>query len=476
MSASLFFEDDYRPGYEEIKQVHKELKDVNQSQPGARPGLLSGVSGVSEFPKEKESQENPYTPRMYSWDEVPEPKPVNWIAKGRLPRGQLSCLVGDEGTGKSAFWIWLAAHVTTGKPCEEFGIGSREPLTVVAIPTEEGWADILKPRLIVAGANEQYFRFFGIGSDGESTPRFPNHIPELEEGFIKLQEAGHELGLIVVAPWQHTKPGGGQLKDPVLARRIIDPWKRIAQTYNVAVLLVNHANRNNSANPRDKHGGTIVLRQAARLSLYAVRDEDGSLLIGPDKSNNGPLLPASRFVIESERWHEPTEDDDGMRPKARLVAQENQTISEKLATMAAEQKEATRANRYGVVKTRVLDYVNQHQEVSNSEVAEALGITAKQAGNCLSELLKDGEIDSPRRATYSPKPVSGVSVSSRNQESQESQENQQDTRALAGAGLSTRNQNSAPICPVCNTPNSSGEPTHPSCELEEPLPFDQDRP
>lgn len=41
---------------------------------------------------------------------------IKWLWKNRIPEGKLSLIVGDPGIGKSFFTIFMAAHVTTGKP------------------------------------------------------------------------------------------------------------------------------------------------------------------------------------------------------------------------------------------------------------------------------------------------------------------------------------------------------------------------
>src|SRR5437868_2309736 len=55
-------------------------------------------------------------------DEMDESRELEWIANGRVPKGCTLILIGDEGIGKSLFWVWLAAKVTNGEEVPLFGI------------------------------------------------------------------------------------------------------------------------------------------------------------------------------------------------------------------------------------------------------------------------------------------------------------------------------------------------------------------
>ena len=61
---------------------------------------------------------------------------VDWLARGLLKRKNLNELLGDEGIGKSLFWIHLAAVITSGKGDETLGITS-----IMAAAIEAGHAE-----------------------------------------------------------------------------------------------------------------------------------------------------------------------------------------------------------------------------------------------------------------------------------------------------------------------------------------------
>src|ERR1700693_6248520 len=58
-------------------------------------------------------------PRIWDAKDLEPVQQPRWLAKGRVPRGEPCLLIGDEGVGKSLFWIWLAAHITTGNAFPE---------------------------------------------------------------------------------------------------------------------------------------------------------------------------------------------------------------------------------------------------------------------------------------------------------------------------------------------------------------------
>ena len=135
----------------------------------------------------------------------------------------------------------------------------------------------------------------------------------------------------MVDAWLDTVPAGLSVRDPQQARQALHPWKEIATITDAAVLLLCHTNRVATPNARDRYGATGELRKKARMTLYAQEDEDGCLLVGPEKMNTAKPIPASKFTIAAIQHFEPTEDHDGTVPLLSYVGESEQTAREHLA-------------------------------------------------------------------------------------------------------------------------------------------------
>jgi AAA domain len=79
------------------------------------------VAGKSDQPNAPAETTNGTTefdvpmPRLWDSDQLAPAKPVEWLAANRIPRGAACLLVGDEGIGKSLFWIWIVAAITASR-------------------------------------------------------------------------------------------------------------------------------------------------------------------------------------------------------------------------------------------------------------------------------------------------------------------------------------------------------------------------
>ena len=264
-------------------------------------------------------------PRIWRATDLAPAEQPRWLAKGRIPYGSLSLLIGDEGIGKSLFWVLVVAHVTTGKPLPGFGIPARDPAKVRVVVTEDNWSSVVRPRLEVAGADMNRIDVICTERDGSGSPVFPRNID--------LVVSDPVPSLVVVDTWIDTLPSGLSIRDPQHARQALHPWKDVATSSGAAVLLVVHTNRVASGNARDKYGGTSELRKKARLTLFAQADDeqDGALVIGPEKANSTGKLPASKFVIRSVQYFAASEDDDGTIATLDFVGDTGQTMKDHIA-------------------------------------------------------------------------------------------------------------------------------------------------
>lgn len=263
-------------------------------------------------------------PRLWTATELRAATQPRWLAKSRLPRAAVSLLVGDEGIGKSLFWVYVAAAVTTGKPLLEFGVPARDPAHVIVVVTEDDWATTVLPRLEVAGADLSMVRVICAEDDGSGAPEFPRDLH-------LIAQADPAPALVVVDAWLDTVPSRLVVKDPQQARQALHPWKDLATTTDAAVLLLTHTNRVSSAAIRDKYGATGELRKKARMTLFAQRDDDGNLVIGPDKANTAASVKASRFQVRAVPHFPPIEDHDGTVPVLGYVGESDRTSQEHIA-------------------------------------------------------------------------------------------------------------------------------------------------
>jgi hypothetical protein len=288
----------------------------------------AGVVAPQDDPRDDDASANIEAvegmPRLWRATDLRPAEQPRWLAKRRLPRAAVSLLIGDEGIGKSLFWVWIAAAITSGKPLPEFGIPARSAANVIVVCTEDDWTTTVRPRLDVAAADLAMVSVICTEEDGSGAPVFPRDL------FLIL-EADPKPALVVVDAWLDTVPAALSVRDPQQARQALHPWKEVATTTDAAVLLLTHTNRVASPNARDRYGASYALRQKARLSLYAQQDDEGYLLIGPEKANGTADVPASRFTITSEPFFPPTDDHDGTVPLLAFLGESDRTAREHVA-------------------------------------------------------------------------------------------------------------------------------------------------
>jgi AAA domain len=282
----------------------------------------NGSNSAASQDKPAETPEG--MPRLWRATDLKPAGQQRWLAKGRLVKSAINLLIGDEGIGKSLLWVWITAATTTGKPLPEFGIPAREPAHVVVVVTEDDWTTTVRPRLELAGANLDRISVICTEDDGSGAPVFPRDL-------YLIIGADPAPALVVVDAWLDTVPSRLSVRDPQHARQALHPWKELATVTDAAVLLLCHTNRVSSTNARDRYGSTAELRKKARMTLYAQSDDDGRLVVGPEKMNTAAPLPASTFTIEGVQYFDPTPDDDGTVPRLVYAGDSDRTAREHIA-------------------------------------------------------------------------------------------------------------------------------------------------
>ena len=247
-------------------------------------------------------------PKLWMATDLKPAAPTKWLVREHLPLGMVSVLVGDEGIGKSLWWVLIAAHITTGKALPDLGLPAREPRDVLLVITEDSWTGEVRTRLEVAGADLAHVIVIAEDEDGSGSPVFPRDMH-----LVTAAARDKDVALVVVDAWLDTVRANTQVKDPQQARAALHPWREAATVTGACVLLLAHSNRADVGNLRDRVGATGALRQKARVLLYAAQppDRPGIMFMGPDKANSSRKGHAVAYQIRVIQVRPVTDDDDG---------------------------------------------------------------------------------------------------------------------------------------------------------------------
>lgn len=263
-----------------------------------------------------------------------EPKPLQWVWEGYLPRGKLACLFGEPGVGKSLVAMQIAAMVTRGWNGPQVGAqdGSAEdkPLTceppgkvVLLSSLDTGVANTIRPTLVEAGAdldlvlihcadhqaassgstesssdaNQLYQNASGIA-------RLEQSLKNLKANLESLQRDGVPIKLIVIDAIDQYVSSLGKRN----LQRMIGELVELAERTGAAVLVVGDASPSSWGGSGSTRGQWQVedLTKAARAVLTIAQDPDHRTrrLLLPAKLSFSGRQPGWVFTIEHGlmRW------------------------------------------------------------------------------------------------------------------------------------------------------------------------------
>lgn len=219
-----------------------------------------------------------------------EERPVEWLWQRRIPLGKVTILAGDPSAGKTFIALGVAAAVTTGTPLPGDDT-AREPGSVIFVSFEDAAEDTLKPRARRMGADLD--RLFVMDSEQLLTA---GDILELEPAI----EAVGDVRLIVIDPLGSYIGGKTDTGKDNAVREALRDTVRLAERYNVAVLVLAHLNKGDSKSLY-RINGSIGFVGLVRTTLIA-GTHDGKKGLAGDKNN---------LSRGAETWEYRIEDEDG---------------------------------------------------------------------------------------------------------------------------------------------------------------------
>ena len=171
-------------------------------------------------------------PEVVSASQIPIGE-LDWLWKGRIPRGLVTMIAGYPKTGKSLVTCAIAATVTRGAdfPCGE---GTAKRGRVVIVNSEDDASRILIPRLVAAGADLTRVHFPEKALD---RAYFINQLKHMLRSVPYLRA-------VILDPITDLIPSSRNDADQV--RAILSGLAGLASELKIAVIVVAHLNKSRS--------------------------------------------------------------------------------------------------------------------------------------------------------------------------------------------------------------------------------------
>ena len=216
------------------------------------------------------------------------PEPIRWLWPGRIALGKLTLIAGDPGLGKSLLTAYLAAVVSKGYTWPLGDIAAPQG-SVMLLSAEDDPADTIRPRLDAAEADCERVHILQairvIDNEGNSTERLfslKQDIAVLEELLPSLPDCR----LLVIDPIS-AYLDSTKSHENADVRGLLAPLAALATRCGVAVVMVQHLNKNAVGSAIYRAMGSIAFVAAARAAYIVTKDRENQQrrLLMPAKNN-----------------------------------------------------------------------------------------------------------------------------------------------------------------------------------------------
>lgn len=202
-----------------------------------------------------------------------EPEPISWLWPNRIALGKLTLIAGDPGLGKSLLTAAMAATVSKGYPWPVDKTPS--PIgDVLVLSAEDDAADTLRPRLDAAGADCQRIHILqsvqDVDDQGKSLERmfsFKRDLSVLEQVLPIMTDCR----LLVIDPVSAYLDGTDSHKNADI-RGLLAPLAALAARCKIAVVLIQHLNKNGGGSAIYRPMGSLAFIAAARAAFIVTKD------------------------------------------------------------------------------------------------------------------------------------------------------------------------------------------------------------
>ena len=223
-----------------------------------------------------------------------EPRPVSWLWRGVVLRGDITLIAGRPKTGKSQVTMAMAAIVSSGSawPGSEDETRTRD---VVIMSAEDAVEYAIVPRLMANGADRTRCVIL------EPAPDTAKARERIEACLDELPHKG--IGaLVILDPITAFMPGRDS-NSTADVRTALRPLGDMARERKVALVIVHHVRKGNDGDALDAIVGSQAFGAAARLIHMVLADpnRDGRRLLLYSGGNLGAEHPGFAYQIVPEK-------------------------------------------------------------------------------------------------------------------------------------------------------------------------------
>jgi DNA repair protein RadA/Sms len=217
-----------------------------------------------------------------------DPKEIDWLWPGWLPKGKITLIEGDGSMGKSTLTLQIAAIVSRGWPFPD-SLGRpgqpRPPAGVILMAGEDGLADTVRPRLDRAGADVS--KVMAVTKIQDLFGKEPGEKRITLEDIAELEELIREkdVALLVVDPLQAYLGSRVDMNATNEVRPICDEFAAMLERTNCVGLIIRHF-RKAEGSPSQRGGGSVDFYNVAR----------GVINVGVDPDDEDPRNP-SKYIM-----------------------------------------------------------------------------------------------------------------------------------------------------------------------------------
>ena len=304
-----------------------------------------------------------------------EEKEIEWLVTGYIPKGCVTLLCSDGGIGKTSLWCDTLAALTTGKStifnkALEIPFHTGDTHSVMYFSKEDPTEQVLKHKLLVAGADQSKIRCFGLDDERMSKIWYGSLLLD------KLVEK-YKPDIVVFDTLQAFLPEGVEMSKRKDMRDALNPLNQLGAKFGTAFLMIMHTNKSNSSG-RQRMADSSDIWDLGRSALMAGRTKDENICyLSHEKSNYTTLQKTILFRVTEE---------GGIEFKGTSRRKDRDYMADNISSPAP-------SPRLDEAKDFILDNLEEGMEVSELEkMAKAAGISGETLKNARAVLVKDKRI------------------------------------------------------------------------------------